>query len=66
MLTIFGVFLGLEALGDDLGPGAQPELAEDLAHVVGRGVLGDRERGGDLAVREILCRKTRDLALTPG
>jgi hypothetical protein len=66
MLTVFGEFLGSEALSGDLGPGAQPELLEDLAHVVGRGVLADRERGGDLAVRETLRRETRDLDLMPG
>ena len=47
-----------------LGPVADPELVDDVAHMGLDGPDGDRERGGDLAVAEVLGQQAEDVALT--
>lgn len=49
------------AWSEDLGPGTEPQLLEDLAHVGRHCVLGDRELRGDLAVGELPRDEQRDL-----
>src|SRR5690242_3715186 len=48
-----------------LAPGAQPELRQDVAHVVLDGLAADVEAVGDLRVRQAAAEELEDLGLPP-
>src|SRR5688500_15690249 len=55
--------VGLKLRGGYLSPGTQPQLLEDLAHVVCDRVLGDGEHLGDPAVGQSPLDQERHLLL---